>query len=49
MDLVTEACLKLATDCRTNGTRGRLGVRIKSLLQLPLLLSPVYCCLHETG
>ena len=27
MELITEACLKLATDCRSNGTRGRLGVR----------------------
>ena len=26
MELITEACLKLATDCRSNGTRGRLGV-----------------------
>ena len=28
MELVTDACLKLATDCRSNGTRGRLGVRL---------------------
>ena len=42
MELVTEACLKLAADCREQGTRGRLGVSWPSKLSFTCTLS----CAH---
>ena len=33
-DVIAAACLELAEDCRKNGTRGRLGVRLPASLHV---------------